>query len=70
MALLTPTTPGLPAGPARRLTTMALDAVVGLVALPALWMLEALALQALPQDSRNFADWVNRSRHACSGSRG
>jgi len=59
MALSTPTMPGAPGGPVRRLTTMALDAVVGLIALPALWVLEALALQALPQDSRNFADWVN-----------
>ncbi len=59
MALSTPTMPGAPVGPAPRLATPALDAVVGLVALPALWVLEALALQALPQDSRNFADWVN-----------
>ncbi len=59
MVLSTPTMSGAPVGPAPRLATMALDAVVGLVALPALWVLEALALQALPQDSRNFADWAN-----------
>ncbi len=47
MALPTPTMPGSPVGPARRLTTIALDAVVGVVALPALWLMEALALQPL-----------------------
>jgi len=59
MALPTLTTPGAPVGPARQFAAIALDAAVGLVALPALWVLEALALQALPQDARNFADWVN-----------
>jgi len=59
MALLTPTMPGSPVGPARQLTTLALDIVVGVVALPALLVLEALTLQALPQDARNLADWGN-----------
>ncbi len=59
MALSTPTMPGAPVGPSRRLATLTLDAIVGVVALPALWVLEALALQTLPQDARNFADWVN-----------
>ena len=56
MALATPTMPVAPVGPARRLATIVLDAVVGVVALPALWLMEAVlqVLHLVPTDV-----WVN-----------
>ena len=42
---------GSPAGIPCRLTILALDSVVGIVALPILWLMEGLALQFLPLDS-------------------
>ncbi len=59
MALATPTMPAVPVGPARRLATIALDAIVGVVALPALWLMEVLALQVLRLDS--MAVWASRA---------
>jgi hypothetical protein len=41
-------------GPAARGVQAAVDAVVGFVALPLLWTLEALALSLLPPDARNL----------------
>ncbi len=59
MALHTPTTLGPLVGPGRRLITIALDVVVGVVALPAFWVMEALALDFfLPLVSASMTAWM------------
>ena len=53
-----PARSGLPVGLFGRITTMVLDAVMGVIALPTLWALESLALSVLFQDGSNFAGWT------------